>query len=178
MTYNISNMYTIVDHLHKHLTHPKHLLHNVLLSIGVAGLLMAVDQFYTGNYQLLAAGQMPAHTLTILPERMNAEDSDNSQDADASGMTYKDQALKNLNNNISATNYTDSAKVGVLANGIYKVAGLPDLVPATNSVRGVCYIKGTDMWDVHNHRTCMTGEPVCRTIKGVVIGCESKRIIR
>lgn len=101
-----------------------------MLSIGVAGLLMAVDQFYTGNYQILAAGQMPAHTLSVLPE------------------------------------------------SIYKVEGLPDLVPATNSVGGVCYMKGTDMWDVRNHRTCMTGEPVCRTIKGVVIGCESKRIIR
>ncbi len=131
MTYNISNMHTIVDHLHKHLTHPKHLLHNMLLSVGVAGLLMAVDQFYTGNYQTLAAGQMPVNNLTILPESMYSDD----------------KALKNL-------------------------------IPATNSVRGVCYIQGTDMWDVRNHRTCMTGEPVCRTIKGVIIGCESKRIIR
>lgn len=153
-------MYTLVDHLYKHLTHPKHLLHNVLLSIGVAGLLMAVDQFYTGNYQILAAGQMPAHTLTILPENIYSEDN------------------KNQNNDADGISYTNSNKAGVLVNGIYKVAGLPDLIPATNSVRGVCYIKGTDMWDVRNHRTCMTGEPVCRTIKGVVIGCESKRIIR
>ena len=159
MSYNISNMYTLVDHLHRHLTHPKHLLHNVLLSIGVAGLLMAVDQFYTGNYQILAAGQMPAHTMSVLPESIYSEENKNNED-------------------IASTNYTDSNKVGVLANGVYKVAGLPDLVPATNSVRGVCYIKGTDMWDVHTHRTCMTGEPVCRTIRGVVIGCESKRIIR
>lgn len=122
-------MSTFIDHLHMHLTHPRHLAHNVLWSLGVCGLLMAADQFYTGNYVSIAAGQLPENRITLLPEVDHSEDS-------------------------------------------------LQLIPAINSVRGVCYIKGTDMWDAHNHRVCQTGEPVCRTVHGYIVGCETKKIIR
>lgn len=52
------------------------------------------------------------------------------------------------------------------------------LLPATNSVEGVCYIEGTDMSNPANHRACKTGEPVCQTFAHTVIGCESHRIIK
>ena len=139
-------MSTFIHHAHRHLTHPKHLLHNVLLALGVAGLFMAVDQFYTGNYLIYAAGQTPKvnynKRLTILPEPA----------LDANGKVISPEALDDQGNQV--------------------------LMPATNSVHGVCYIRGTDMWDPANHRVCMTAEPVCRTIKGWVIGCETKKIIR
>ncbi len=139
-------MLLFIDHLHRHLTHPRHALHNVLLSLGIAGLLMAVDQFYTGNYQIYAAGAIPTVSynkrLTVLPEPV----------VDANGKVIRSSALDDDGNQV--------------------------LMPAINSVHGVCYIRGTDMWDVKNHRVCLTAEPVCRTIKGLVIGCESKQIIR
>ncbi len=87
---------------------------------------MAADQFVSGAYVTLAAGEIPVQEFSILP--------------------VKDKPFK--------------------------------LIPATNSVHGVCYISGTDMWDVKNHRVCTSGEPVCRTLHGYVVGCESKIIIR
>lgn len=139
-------MATFIDHAHRHLTVGKHVMHNVLLALGVAGILMAVDQFYTGNYLIYAAGQIPRVSynsrLTVLPEPA----------VDVNGKLIKSIALDDDGNQV--------------------------LIPATNSVHGVCYIRGTDMWDPKNHRVCLTAEPVCRTIKGWVIGCESKQIIR
>lgn len=52
------------------------------------------------------------------------------------------------------------------------------LIPATNSIPGVCYIEGTDMANPANHRACKTGEPVCQTAAKTIIGCESHRIIK
>lgn len=52
------------------------------------------------------------------------------------------------------------------------------LIPATNSIPGVCYIEGTDMWNPANHRACKTGEPVCQTEAKTIIGCETHRIIK
>ena len=120
-------MHSFIDHLHRHLTHPKHLAHNILLAVGICGVWMAADQFVSGAYVSLAAGVIPAQEFSILP-------------------VSRDGAMK--------------------------------LLPATNSVHGVCYIAGTDMWDVKNHRVCNSGEPVCRTLHGYVVGCESKIIIR